>query len=656
MKRIVLFLVVCVCVYLTLPLGSTSAKDTWHGMHSKNFYLLGNANERDIRQVATKLEQFRQAFGKVFPNTRPDGADPITVIVFKNHNSFVPFMPVHNGKVTQVGGYFQPSDEGRFILLTAEMEGDYPYSTIFHEFVHTLTEDSSRPLPTWLNEGLAELYSTFTITGDKKINLGIPIASHIYTLRQTKFFPLQQLFEIKTDSDEYNEGNKQTIFYAESWALVHYLIMGNGGKRQPQLHQFIQLINSGKSSDEAYRESFDISYEGLQQELQHYIQNSSYHYVTLTLDDKLDFDKETQSIPISDAEAEYQLGKVLSLQLRSDAEQHLRNAIAADPNHAEAQAVLGKLLMWQGKVDEAKEHLEKAVAANSKSYMAHFYYAFALSREGSEDKHQLVNRFPTANIPQIRAELIKAIQLNPYFIESYHLLGFVNLVDGKEIDETIQLMNRALTISPGNESVNFVLGQLYAHKQDYDTARKIIEPLTRTAKTPEMRASAQMMLRQIDSAAEQMARYKEYQNRRNSGADTDSFYNRNGNTSSGDKNTSAPTGPPTLKRRGADESPDSGLCVHYSGEQMRGFLTKIECPTKGIGMTLCVQVEGKTVKFQVSDPSQLRMVSCGVAGNEEFQCGALSTPRLVTVFYEKLDTPKVGIDGRAMAVVFMEAK
>src|SRR5262249_16992930 len=276
---IVLFLVIAVCAISSLPITSTSAKDTWRGIHSKNFYLIGNASERDIRQVATKLEQFREAFTRVFPNTRATASQPITLIVFKNHSSFTPYMPIHNGKTTPVDGYFQPSEERRYILLTSEMEGDYPYSVIFHEYVHSLTSDSSRPLPTWLSEGLAELFSTFTVTGDKKINLGIPVADHLVQLNGSTFLPLPQLFSISTDSNEYNEGNKRTIFYAESWALTHYLIMGDKGKREPQLQKFIESINSGLSVDQSFRQSFDIDYGTMQKELQSYITQSSYRYL-----------------------------------------------------------------------------------------------------------------------------------------------------------------------------------------------------------------------------------------------------------------------------------------------------------------------------------------------------------------------------------------
>ena len=89
MKRIAILLTL---VLFFCPL-SVSAKDKWVKIKSKHFTLLGNASEHDIRTVGTKLEQFRSVFSQLFPRVRVDSPVPITVIVFKNKNAYVPFMP-----------------------------------------------------------------------------------------------------------------------------------------------------------------------------------------------------------------------------------------------------------------------------------------------------------------------------------------------------------------------------------------------------------------------------------------------------------------------------------------------------------------------------------------------------------------------------------
>ena len=61
-----------------------SAKDTWVSVRTKNFFMIGNANEKEIRKVALRLEQFREVFTHLFPNMKFNTPVPTTVIVFKS--------------------------------------------------------------------------------------------------------------------------------------------------------------------------------------------------------------------------------------------------------------------------------------------------------------------------------------------------------------------------------------------------------------------------------------------------------------------------------------------------------------------------------------------------------------------------------------------
>ncbi|MEO7673505.1 MAG: hypothetical protein ABIU09_05440, partial [Pyrinomonadaceae bacterium] len=66
-KRFVLF--VALVLGISVLTVSVSAKDEWLNVRSKNFNLIGNASDKDIRKVATKLEQFREAFRLLFTQT-----------------------------------------------------------------------------------------------------------------------------------------------------------------------------------------------------------------------------------------------------------------------------------------------------------------------------------------------------------------------------------------------------------------------------------------------------------------------------------------------------------------------------------------------------------------------------------------------------------
>src|SRR4051812_16823041 len=164
---------------------SAQAKDTWTSVHSKNFTLVGNAGEKEIRLFANRLEQFRQVFGLLFPTIPLNSPVPMTVIVFKSDSSYKPFKVNPN-----VSGYFQPGEDVNYITLTTERASeDQPFRIIFHEYVHLLVENTmGATVPLWFNEGLAEYYSTFDIQNDyRRVILGDLIANHVLYLRESKF-------------------------------------------------------------------------------------------------------------------------------------------------------------------------------------------------------------------------------------------------------------------------------------------------------------------------------------------------------------------------------------------------------------------------------------------------------------------------------------
>src|SRR5213595_183184 len=85
---------------------SAQAKETWTTVHSKNFTLVGNASEKEIRGVANRMEQFRSVFALLFPTVPLNSPVPNTIIVFKSDGAFKPFKPNPN-----YAGYFQPGDD-----------------------------------------------------------------------------------------------------------------------------------------------------------------------------------------------------------------------------------------------------------------------------------------------------------------------------------------------------------------------------------------------------------------------------------------------------------------------------------------------------------------------------------------------------------------
>ena len=638
-----LFFAVTASILLCLATFSTAeAKENWTSVRSKNFTLIGNASDKDIRLVANRLEQFRTVFALLFPAIKLNSPVPTTVIVFKSDSSYKPFKVNPN-----LAGYFQPGEDVNYITLTTEKASeDQPFRTIFHEYVHLLVDNTvGAGVPLWFNEGLAEYYSTFDITDEnRKVILGELVRNHVLFLRETKLLPLRTLFAVDYKSPYYNEGNKMNIFYAEAWMLTHYLLQGENQKRRPQLARFVDLIRSNATVDEAFQQAFQISVDVFEKDFRSYVQGAKYMATSVTFEKKLDFDSEMQSAPVTEAEAQAYLGDLLLHTRRfNDAETHLQQSLTLSPELPMAEASLGMLRVRQGRLEEARQHLEKAVAANSQNYLAHFYYAYALSGL-SVTRDQVVRSYSPEVAATMRSELRKAIALKPDFAESYALLGFINVVRNEEVDETIALLKRALTMSRANQRVIFMLAQLYMRRENFAEARQLLEPLARNSPNPEMRQQAQSLLEGVSRTEEQLAKFKAMQKE----------------AAAGNENS-----PPRLTRRTegvpmtdiGSEQPDWNTLLTQSlrkpkeGEtRLQGILTAIECNAKGI--TFKVRAGDRVLQLHSVNFERLDITAFTSEVTGEITCGPRKPENAVVITYVAAKDARK-IDGEAAALEFV---
>jgi len=625
-------LVTCLVLLLTqLVAPIAEAKDEWTSVRSKNFFLLGNCSEKEIRQVATRLEQFREVFSRVFPGVNFKSPVPTNVIVFKSDSSYRPFKPS-----ASTAGYFQPGPDVNYITLTTEVRGEQdPFSVIYHEYVHLLVNSTVGSVPTWFNEGLAEYYSTFFIADDQKVTLGKPIGSHVFLLREKKILPLRTLFAVDHDSPYYNEREKQSIFYAESWALMHYLILGNEGRRLPQLGTFLKSLTENVPVEAAFQKAFQSTFEQMEKELKEYLKHDRYPVMTGHFEQKLALDKEMQSAPVSEAEAQAYLGDLLLHSRRTDAEGYLQKALELDPNQPLAHASLGMLRVYQGRFDDALRSLQRSVAANSRNYLTHYYYALALSRQGM-DSNNIVRGYPAESAETMRAELRKAIELEPTFPESYSLLAFINMVRGEHLDESIALIRKALAASPGKEQYSLTLAQLYLQKQDFKAARLALESIARNGADAQVRQHAQALLDQVTSFEERMSGVRA---------------TRDAPPSLAKATETAPEESPEVSSDPSSYLADALRKPAVGEVRAQGSLVRIDCGPKAIVFT--IKTGDRLLKVQTDAFESMDISTYAETVSGEITCGIRKKEDVVVVTYKPISEPRAKTDGTAISLEFV---
>lgn len=651
MKRLTLITALAFSLLLNVPTSAApAARETWTSVRSKNFFLVGNASEREIKQVATRLEQFRDVFTRLLPRANFNVPVPTTVVVFKSDSSYKPYKPLYQGKPANVAGYFQPGPDVNYITLTTEQADENTYDVIFHEYVHLLVNNTLANTPLWFNEGLAEYYSTFDVTDDdKKAWIGKTKSYHLRLLREQKLLPLQTLFAVDHNSSLYNERNKQSIFYAESWALVHYLLLGNNGEHAKQLTRFLDMLAGGGTRvEDAFQQAFQTDFATIEKELRQYIQRDTHPAVTATFERKLEFDAEMQSAPLSEAEAQSYLGDLLlHINRLDDAEARLQQALALDPKLSIAESSLGILRLRQRRFNEAREALQKAIEADSQNYLAHYYYAYALSRVAMNE-NEMVSRYTPEDVAAMRTALRKAIELKPSFPESYHLLAFVNLVANERLDEAVELIKSALKLSPGNQTYMLVLAQVYMQKRDFESARRILTPMSHSSSAdPGLRAMAESLLQTITSMQEAAARYSSRRTEEKESPSSPALKKRETVDAAVDAQSqnSSPAYDPSAALREALRPPQEGE------KRVQGILVRIDCDAKGIVFTVRLGsglIKVHTTKFEDMDISTYVPEVSG-----DITCGARQQENVVVLTYRPSAAGRSRYDGEGVALEFV---
>ena len=486
MKIIIALILAALC---TLQSGAAQAqprllagpqtRDTWRSVRTNNMFVIGNADPEKLRQVAVWLEFFHRSFARLISRNVIDSSVPTTVIVFRDEATFRPFKPIYQGRVANVSGYFQPGDDINYIAISLDERDRDPFGTAFHEYVHLHLKDNIPGAPLWLNEGLAELYGSLQFSGNDAL-LGAPIPYYIQHLRGEGLLPLKTLFSVGFDSPHYNEDDKTGIFYGESWALVHYLMLRDSG-RQEQFKRFLQQISSGTEVTKAIESSFGVSIATLEEELRSYVRNGNLTPLRLAASDNPQTSSSytaMQRSTLSEGEANYYLGDLLLHGGRdTDAERYLKQAIALDPGFTPSYASLGLLYVNQRRYAEAKQYLQKATAS-PQSANIHYLHAYVLSRENITADGR-VSSYSPENAALMREQLLRAIKLDPHYAPAPYLLAIVDLVRNERLDEAVEMAQKARQLEPSKTGYALLLAQIYLRRSDTVAARQILEPLVR---------------------------------------------------------------------------------------------------------------------------------------------------------------------------------
>jgi Flp pilus assembly protein TadD len=457
--------------------------EVWVEMRTPHFIVTSNDGEGTARRIAHQFEEIRLLYSKALQQgLRLDPDSPILIFAVKNEKALSQIMPEYWTEKGHMhpAGLFVAGEDQNFIALRANGEGEFPYETIYHEYMHLIIRLNFRHFPAWLNEGFADFFGSATIMG-KGGKLGQPSAARLYALSRYKLIPLDVLFKVDHRSAYYNEADKTGIFYAESWALVHFLMLDPEKQKQKFLRNYLRLIDSGMDPLEAARQAFgDLAQ--LEKDLEYYTRRSSYLEYVVSLpggQDSVDYAE--REVPTAEAEA--RLGGFDLHRANFDAARaRLEDAIRLDPNLAAPQENMGYLLYREGKSDEADKYFVRATQLDSHSALAYYYHAILTMSRTQPD-----------SMAEAEAAFEKAVELDPGLAPAWSSLGILYSQSPDTAGKALAAVQRATTLMPGEPRFQYNLAVVLARANRYEEAQAIAMRLRESGDTSTSALAAQLL-------------------------------------------------------------------------------------------------------------------------------------------------------------------
>lgn len=463
--------------------SSGARHENWVEVRSPNFIVVSNAGEKQARKTALQFEQIREVFRKSLAVASSHPSPVITILAVKDEESMRQLLPEYWVKGhSHPGGLFIFRMNIYFAAVQLDEESEGAFETFYHEYYHSVTMPYFPELPVWLAEGLAEFYG-HTKIDDNSVGMGQADAVLIAELRSQPFIPLNVLFNVTQSSPYYNESNKTSIFYAESWALTHYLMLGDRAAHKPMLVAYLKAISQGKSSDQAALEAFG-DMKKLQSDLTNYIQRAAFFYMKMPSVPKVS-DADLKARPLSEAEADAYKGGFATVRGRfQEATDALNDALKIDANCALAYEYLGLAQFFDGQHEKAVESLSKAIAIDPKNSFTRYLRAELSAIGGgmmSADS-------------QSEDDLRQAIAISPEFASPYALLAVYMATHNEDLPEALSFAQKAVSFEPGNSTYQLALAQVLARMEKFDEAKTAALQSASWARQPQDRANAESFL------------------------------------------------------------------------------------------------------------------------------------------------------------------
>jgi tetratricopeptide (TPR) repeat protein len=445
--------------------------EPWVEIRTAHFIVASDGGEKTARRIADEFESLLRVFQATMPNSRVSTGIPVRILAARNGESFAHVAPEFpfDKRHDQPPGLMFIGAEKTYIGIRVNASGRFRYTDIFQNYAKEILKLSYRNLPPWLEEGYSTVYGNVTFS-DRGVRLEKPDPDDLSVLSESPLLPLDLVLHVDRSSGYYSPGNKQSVYFAESRVLVHFLISDPQFAGTQSMERYLTSVQSGADSLQAAREAFgDLNQ--LQAKLDAFVKNVS--------GPPTDFpntggsDSGSSPRTLSTAEIEARTADFLALRGRSeDAQDQLEEALKSEPSLAEAEQSLGFVLLKKDDLDEAQKHFESAAQLNPNDALNFYGQGLVAMNKGGN----------TGVPPGSLAAFEKAAALNPDFAPAWYYLAMIYSQRDETLQKAMTDAQRAASLAPGESRYQLQLAALLDRsghpEEERKTAARVQESAT----------------------------------------------------------------------------------------------------------------------------------------------------------------------------------
>ena len=488
-----------------LSTGSVHAADQhWLRVSSDHFIVLTDGGEKPGHDVAAHFEQMRTLFGQLLSRSKLRMSEPLEIIAIRSDKDYAQLAPLVNGQPTKAPAFFLAGEDRIFVVLNL-FEPD-SWRAVEHPFAHYMLNYNYPATPPWFDEGFAEYFASLYLTAknaelgsDPELNPAYEtdllenqiesknLKSFTEILSNPVWLAWPDLLTMKNRVVNGQEGTHHTLFYAQSWILVHYLLNKD---KMSDLGKYFGLVEIQKVPvEQAIQQAFGMSVAQLDHEVKRY-----FHSLT-TLSKALDASKQpnaptvpeavyqtplpfsvndvatsSKAIPVAEAQALVDEMDLRIPERRQQAFDQLQKLVL-DPKTE--TVVAHRALAWahvqKGDTSSAFEELNAAVEINASDPWTRFGLALASYHSGEQGAR-------VQGLANMMESLHIVIDEYPDFAEAYNMLGWARL-SGGGANAALEAMKQAVQLSPRNEEYQLRLARAYLASKKFDDATETLDRL-----------------------------------------------------------------------------------------------------------------------------------------------------------------------------------